>query len=215
MKTLNEEIARIKSEVADIPSKAFTGKSIQQRVDEVFAEITLPTKERRNTMSSFSVIRINYATNSVEQDNIDSFEGALELYDRHCGEGCWSVVIIHNNITDEDVAIMEYEDPYDFLDADEFDALVDCDDEDTNEKMEADARKKWNVHAETDAAIHEFWFAEWDAAKRCYENFRANNRVVFGCITSGETGEPFADFARVEDSRGKGYRTWTSKEYDR
>ena len=40
MKTLNEEIARIKSEVADIASKAFTGKSIQERVSERFAEIT-------------------------------------------------------------------------------------------------------------------------------------------------------------------------------
>lgn len=40
MKTLNEEIARIKSEVADIASKAFTGKTIEQRVNERFAEIT-------------------------------------------------------------------------------------------------------------------------------------------------------------------------------
>lgn len=39
MRTLNEEIARIKSEVADIASKAFTGKTIQERVNEVFAEI--------------------------------------------------------------------------------------------------------------------------------------------------------------------------------
>lgn len=36
MRTLNEEIARIKSEVADIASKAFIGKTIQQR----FATIT-------------------------------------------------------------------------------------------------------------------------------------------------------------------------------
>lgn len=41
MRTLNEEIARIKSEVADIASKAFTDKTIQQRVDERFVEITL------------------------------------------------------------------------------------------------------------------------------------------------------------------------------
>ena len=34
MKTLNEEIARIKSEVAEIASKTFTGKTIQQRVEE-------------------------------------------------------------------------------------------------------------------------------------------------------------------------------------
>ena len=40
MKTLNEEIARIKSEVAEIASKAFTGKTIEQRVNERFAEIT-------------------------------------------------------------------------------------------------------------------------------------------------------------------------------
>ena len=40
MKTLNEEAARIKSEVADIASKAFTGKSIEQRVSEAFAAIT-------------------------------------------------------------------------------------------------------------------------------------------------------------------------------
>lgn len=36
MRTLNEEIARIKSEVAEIASKAFTGKSIKQRVNEAF-----------------------------------------------------------------------------------------------------------------------------------------------------------------------------------
>ena len=40
MKTLDEEIARIKSEVADIASKAFTGKTIEQRVNEAFAAIT-------------------------------------------------------------------------------------------------------------------------------------------------------------------------------
>ena len=40
MKTLNEEIARIKSEVAEIASKAFTNKSIEQRVGEAFAAIT-------------------------------------------------------------------------------------------------------------------------------------------------------------------------------
>ena len=40
MRTLNEEIARIKSEVAEIASKAFTGKTIRQRVNERFAEIT-------------------------------------------------------------------------------------------------------------------------------------------------------------------------------
>lgn len=41
MKTLNEEIARIHNEVAEIASKAFTGKSIEQRVNEVFTAITL------------------------------------------------------------------------------------------------------------------------------------------------------------------------------
>ena len=40
MKILNEEIARIKSEVAEIASKAFTGKSIEQRVNEAFSAIT-------------------------------------------------------------------------------------------------------------------------------------------------------------------------------
>lgn len=40
MKTLNEEIARIHSEVAEITSKAFTGKSIEQRVNEAFTAIT-------------------------------------------------------------------------------------------------------------------------------------------------------------------------------
>ena len=40
MKTLNEEVTRIKSEVAEIASKAFTGKSIEQRVSEAFAAIT-------------------------------------------------------------------------------------------------------------------------------------------------------------------------------
>ena len=40
MRTLNEEIARIKSEVADIASKAFTGEIIQQRVKQRFATIT-------------------------------------------------------------------------------------------------------------------------------------------------------------------------------
>ena len=33
-KTLNEEITRIKSEMAEIASKAFTGKSIQERVEQ-------------------------------------------------------------------------------------------------------------------------------------------------------------------------------------
>ena len=40
MKTLNEETARIKSEIAEIASKAFTGKTIEQRVSEAFAAIT-------------------------------------------------------------------------------------------------------------------------------------------------------------------------------
>ena len=39
MKTLNEEVARIKSEVAEIASKAFTGKFIEQRVSEAFTAI--------------------------------------------------------------------------------------------------------------------------------------------------------------------------------
>ena len=40
MRTLTEEIARIKSEVAEIASKTFYDKTIQQRVKERFAEIT-------------------------------------------------------------------------------------------------------------------------------------------------------------------------------
>lgn len=40
MKTLNEEAARIKSEVAEIANKAFTGKTIEQRVSEAFTAIT-------------------------------------------------------------------------------------------------------------------------------------------------------------------------------
>ena len=48
MRTLNEEIARIKSEVAEIASKAFTGKSIKQRVNEAFTTITPQKKEREN-----------------------------------------------------------------------------------------------------------------------------------------------------------------------
>ena len=40
MKTLNEETARIKSAVAEIASKVFTGKSIEQRVNEAFSAIT-------------------------------------------------------------------------------------------------------------------------------------------------------------------------------
>lgn len=35
MKTLNEEIARIKSAVADISSKAFTGKTLLERYNEI------------------------------------------------------------------------------------------------------------------------------------------------------------------------------------
>ena len=45
MRTLNEEIARIKSEVAEIASKAFTGKSIEQRVSEAFTAIALQEYE--------------------------------------------------------------------------------------------------------------------------------------------------------------------------
>ena len=37
---MNKEIERIKSEVAEIASKAFTGKTIEQRVNEAFAAIT-------------------------------------------------------------------------------------------------------------------------------------------------------------------------------
>ena len=37
---MNKEIERTKSAVAEIASKAFTGKSIEQRVNEAFAAIT-------------------------------------------------------------------------------------------------------------------------------------------------------------------------------
>ena len=57
MKTLNEEIARIKSEVADIASKAFTGKTIQERVNEVFAEIT-PQEDDTNEKELNDLYRI-------------------------------------------------------------------------------------------------------------------------------------------------------------
>ena len=40
MRTLIEEITRIKSEVAEIASKTFFDKTIQQRVKEKFSEIT-------------------------------------------------------------------------------------------------------------------------------------------------------------------------------
>ena len=159
-------------------------------------------------MANFSVIRVNYATNSVKQDDIDSFDAALTLYNRHCAIGFWgywSAIILRNNITGEDIASMEYEDPNDYLDADEFEALAECDDEDASEKQEADARKKWNVHAETDASIHEFWFAEWDDAQRCYEGLKANNRTISGHIASGETGELFAHFACTENNYGRSY----------
>ena len=37
---MNKEIERIKSAVAEIASKAFTGKTIEQRVNEAFTAIT-------------------------------------------------------------------------------------------------------------------------------------------------------------------------------
>lgn len=37
---MNKEIERIKSAVAEIASKAFTGKSIEQRMNEAFTSIT-------------------------------------------------------------------------------------------------------------------------------------------------------------------------------
>lgn len=43
MKTLSEEITRIKSEMAEIASKASTGKTIQEQVEQMFAEI-IPQK---------------------------------------------------------------------------------------------------------------------------------------------------------------------------
>ena len=47
MRTLNEEIARIKSEVADIASKAFTGQTIQERVEQHL--LKAQTKRERET----------------------------------------------------------------------------------------------------------------------------------------------------------------------
>ena len=44
---MNREIERIKSAVAEIASKAFTGKSIEQRVNEAFAAITPQEYEAR------------------------------------------------------------------------------------------------------------------------------------------------------------------------
>ena len=43
MKTLSEEITRIKSEMAEIASKASTGKTIQEQVEHLFTEI-IPQK---------------------------------------------------------------------------------------------------------------------------------------------------------------------------
>jgi wobble nucleotide-excising tRNase len=40
VKTLNEEIARIKSIAADIASKTFTGKTIQEQMKEMFPTIS-------------------------------------------------------------------------------------------------------------------------------------------------------------------------------
>ena len=46
MRTLNEEIARIQSEVAEIASKAFTGKTIQERVDEALQNIMITENKK-------------------------------------------------------------------------------------------------------------------------------------------------------------------------
>ena len=53
MKTLNEEIARIKSEVAEITSKAFTGKTCAENVKKPLDKwlkvcYTLDTIKERN-----------------------------------------------------------------------------------------------------------------------------------------------------------------------
>jgi uncharacterized protein (UPF0335 family) len=50
MKTLNEKITRIKSEIAEIANKAFTGKTIQAQVEQMFTEIAsqeYDTNEKR------------------------------------------------------------------------------------------------------------------------------------------------------------------------
>ena len=40
MKTLNEEVIRIKSEIVEIVNKTFTGKTIQEQVEHLFTKIT-------------------------------------------------------------------------------------------------------------------------------------------------------------------------------
>ena len=46
MRTLNEEMARIHGEVAEITSKVFTGKTIEERVNEVFTKILSSKKKK-------------------------------------------------------------------------------------------------------------------------------------------------------------------------
>ena len=77
MKTLNEEIARIHSEVAEIASKAFTGKSIQERVDEAFAEISSQEYEARERVQDAL-----YAKRRALQDKLQKINLQIETVEK-------------------------------------------------------------------------------------------------------------------------------------
>ena len=77
MRTLNEEIARIKSEVADIASKTFTGKTIQEQVDEVFAEISPQEYE-----ASERVWDTLYAKRRALQDELQKVNLQIEAVEK-------------------------------------------------------------------------------------------------------------------------------------
>ena len=77
MKTLNEEIARIHSEVAEIASKTFTGKSIQERVDEAFAEISPQEYE-----ASERVWDALYAKRRALQDELQKINLQIEVVEK-------------------------------------------------------------------------------------------------------------------------------------
>lgn len=77
MKTLNEEIARIHSEVAEIASKAFTGKSIQERVDEAFTEISSQEYE-----ASERVWDALYAKRRALQDELQKINLQIEVVEK-------------------------------------------------------------------------------------------------------------------------------------
>ena len=77
MKILNEEIVRIKSEVADIASKAFTGKTIQERVDEAFAEISPQEYE-----ASERVWDVLYAKRRALQEELQNVNLQIETVEK-------------------------------------------------------------------------------------------------------------------------------------